>query len=174
MTELGINVEQTPTEGSDFRDATLPTRSRLPDTRHSVTHHFNISGHEGYFTVGLFEDGRPGELFIKMAKQGSTMSGLADAVGILTSLALHYGVPAEALARKFENMRFEPSGWTKDADIRHAHSVVDYIFRWVGLRFSPAYREHHNTRLSSPMATGKDVTGSGVDYLPKQNETRPL
>lgn len=174
MTEVGLNVEQTPTEGSDFRYASLPTRNRLPDTRQSVTHHFNISGHEGYFTVGLFEDGRPGELFIKMAKQGSTMSGLADTVGILTSLALQYGVPVEALARKFENMRFEPSGSTKNADIRYAHSVVDYIFRWVGLRFSPAYREHHNTCLSFPMATGKEVTVSGLDNLPNQNETRPL
>lgn len=152
MTETVLHKQQTPAEGSAFRDATLATRSRLPATRQSVTHKFNIDGHEGYITVGLFEDGRPGELFIKMAKQGSTMSGLADAVGVLTSLALQYGVPVEALARKFEYVQFEPSGWTKNEEIQHAHSVVDYIFRWMGLRFSSAYREAHHTRLP-PMDT---------------------
>lgn len=156
MTETVLHEQQTPAEGSVFRDATLPTRSRLPATRQSVTHKFNIDGHEGYITVGLFEDGRPGELFIKMAKQGSTMSGLADAVGVLTSLALQYGVPVEALARKFEYVQFEPSGWTKNEEIQHAHSVVDYIFRWMGLRFSPAYRDDHYTRLSSPMGAGNN------------------
>lgn len=130
----------------DLAAAAMPIRHRLPDTRQSITHKFNICGHEGYITVGLFDDGRPGELFIKMAKEGSTLSGLMDSVGILTSLALQYGVPVEALARKFEYMRFEPSGWTPNVHITHAHSVVDYIFRWVGVVFSSEYREEHAAR----------------------------
>ena len=118
-----------------------PHRVRLPDVRQSVTHKFSVDGHEGYIIVGLFDDGRPGELFLKMAKQGSTLSGLLDTVGVLASLCLQYGVPVEALARKFEYMRFEPSGWTKNEDIRQAHSIVDYIFRWFGQSFSDEYRQ---------------------------------
>ena len=86
-------------------------------------------------TVGLYPDGRPGELFIKMAKQGSTISGLMDTIGVLTSLALQYGVPVQTLADKFAYMRFEPSGWTSHRELRHAHSLVDYISRWLGLTF---------------------------------------
>ena len=120
--------------------AAAPNRERLPDDRQSVTHKFNIDGHEGYVTVGLYPDGRPGELFIKMAKQGSTVSGLVDTIGVLTSLTLQYGVPVETLARKFSFTRFEPSGWTQNEEIRRAHSVVDYIFRWLGLKFSAEFR----------------------------------
>src|SRR5687767_15083398 len=89
-----------------------PQRRRLPETRRSITHKFNISGHEGYVIVGLFEDGQPGEVFLKVAKQGSTVNGLMDTIGVLTSLALQYGVPAVALAEKFQFARFEPAGWT--------------------------------------------------------------
>lgn len=103
MTTLPQAPDHSVIEKNDLSAAALPARNRLPDTRESVTHKFNICGHEGYLIVGLFEDGRPGELFIKIAKQGSTMAGLADTIGILTSLALQYGVPIEALARKFEN-----------------------------------------------------------------------
>jgi ribonucleoside-diphosphate reductase alpha chain len=120
-----------------LRESTPLVRARLPDTRNSITHKFNISGHEGYITVGLDDSGRPGEVFIKMAKQGSTMSGLMDTIGILTSVALQYGVPVEALVRKLENTRFEPSGWTPNAAIGEATSVVDYLFRWLDLTFSP-------------------------------------
>ena len=112
-----------------------PRRERLPDTRQSVTHKFRIKQHEGYVIVGLYPDGRPGEVFIKMAKQGSTISGLMDTIGILTSLALQYGVPPQALADKFAYMRFEPSGRTGHPELRHAHSIVDYIFRWLGITF---------------------------------------
>lgn len=132
-----------------FQEVTLPVRTRLPDTRNAITHKFNISGHEGYFIVGLYENGQPGELFIKMAKQGSTMSGLMDTIGILTSLALQYGVPVEALARKFQYMRFEPSGWTHNGVICEAHSVTDYVFRWLGIRFSEEFREEHESRISN-------------------------
>jgi ribonucleoside-diphosphate reductase alpha chain len=130
--------------------AALPTRTRLPDTRESVTHKFSISGHEGYITVGLYENGRPGEVFIKMAKEGSTMSGLMDTIGILTSLALQHGVPVESLVRKLENMRFEPSGWTPNSAIREASSVVDYVFRWLGIAFALQSNQEGAPRASSP------------------------
>ena len=112
-----------------------PRRERLPDTRKSITHKFDISGHEGYIIVGLYQDGRPGELFLTMGKEGSTLGGLLDSIGILTSVSLQYGVPLEALVRKFSHCRFEPSGWTKNPDIRQATSIVDYIFRWLGVTF---------------------------------------
>lgn len=112
-----------------------PQRERLRDTRRAVTHKFQINEHEGYIIVGLYPDGRPGEVFLKMAKQGNTISGLADTIGVLTSLALQYGVPPQTLADKFAYVRFEPSGWTSNPDIRHADSIVDYIFRWLGLTF---------------------------------------
>jgi ribonucleoside-diphosphate reductase alpha chain len=118
-----------------------PLRRRLPDTRTAITHKFAIAGHEGYLTVGLFEDGQPGELFITMAKEGSTIGGLMDCIGTLTSLALQYGVPLEALMRKFAHQRFEPSGFTKNPEIRNAASIIDYVFRWLGLQFIPGYRE---------------------------------
>src|SRR6202795_138273 len=116
-------------------------RRRLPDERKAVTHKFDIAGHEGYLTVGLFEDGQPGELFITMAKEGSTIGGLMDSVGTLTSIAFQYGVPLEALARKFAHQRFEPSGFTKNPEIRNASSITDYVFRWLALQFVPGYRE---------------------------------
>ena len=118
-----------------------PSRKRLRATRNSITHKFAVGQHEGYMTVGLYEDGEPGEVFLTMAKEGSTIGGLMDAIGILTSLALQYGVPLEALAHKFEYVSFEPSGWTGDPNMRRASSVVDYIFRWLGMRFSERYRE---------------------------------
>jgi ribonucleoside-diphosphate reductase alpha chain len=118
-----------------------PRRERLPDTRRSLTHKFSIGGHEGYVIVGFYEDGRPGELFINMAKEGSTIGGLMDTIGVLTSLALQYGVPLDALVRKFEHARFEPNGFTRNPDIPIAKSVVDYVFRWLGVNYVPGYRE---------------------------------
>ncbi|MBX9738007.1 MAG: adenosylcobalamin-dependent ribonucleoside-diphosphate reductase, partial [Phycisphaerales bacterium] len=118
-----------------------PMRRRLPDTRASITHKFNIGGHEGYLTVGLYEDGQPGELFITMAKEGSTIGGLMDSIGTATSVALQYGVPLESLVNKFTHQRFEPAGITTNRDIPFAKSLVDYIFRWMGIQFIPGYRE---------------------------------
>jgi ribonucleoside-diphosphate reductase alpha chain len=118
-----------------------PRRERLPDTRTSLTHKFSITGHEGYITVGLYPDGRPGELFITMAKEGSTVGGLMDAFGTAVSISLQYGVPLEALVNKFSHMRFEPMGHTTNPDIRVAKSIVDYIFKWLGIVFLPGYRE---------------------------------
>ncbi len=118
-----------------------PMRRRLPDTRRSITHKFNIAGHEGYLTVGLYEDGQPGELFVTMAKEGSTIGGLMDSLGTATSVALQYGVPIESLVKKFTHQRFEPAGMTMNRDIPFAKSLVDYIFRWMGMEFIPGYRE---------------------------------
>ncbi|NCA10455.1 vitamin B12-dependent ribonucleotide reductase [bacterium] len=118
-----------------------PRRERLPDTRRSVTHKFNVGGHEGYITVGLYDDGRPGELFITMAKEGSTIGGLMDAFGTAVSMSLQYGVPLEVYVKKFSHTRFEPWGYTKNPDIPVAKSLVDYLFRWMGTEFIPGYRE---------------------------------
>ena len=113
------------------------TRNRLPDVRQSVTHHFNIAGHEGYLIVGLYEDGAPGEIFIRMAKEGSTVSGLVDGFATVTSLALQHGVPLDLLCDKFAFTRFEPAGLTTNPEIRTASSVTDYMFRWMQRRFDP-------------------------------------
>ncbi|MGE0460873.1 MAG: vitamin B12-dependent ribonucleotide reductase [Vicinamibacterales bacterium] len=112
-----------------------PMRRKLPDERQAITHKFDISGHEGYITVGLFEDGMPGEIFLVMAKEGSTISGFADAFAQAISYALQYGVPLQALVDKFSHVRFEPSGMTKNPDVRFAKSIVDYIFRWMASKF---------------------------------------
>ena len=112
-----------------------PVRRKLPDERHALTHKFDIAGHEGYITVGLFENGQPGEIFLVMAKEGSTISGFADAFAQAISYALQYGVPLQALVDKFSHVRFEPSGMTRNPEIRFAKSIVDYIFRWMASKF---------------------------------------
>src|SRR5262249_55288540 len=119
-----------------------PFRRKLPDERRSITHKFSVAGHEGYITVGLFDDGKPGEIFLRMSKEGSTISGLMDSFATAISLTLQYGVPLEALVNKFTHMRFEPSGYTKNPEIPIAKSLVDYIFRWMGSKFlNPEERE---------------------------------
>jgi ribonucleoside-diphosphate reductase alpha chain len=110
-------------------------RRRLPDERRSLTHHFSVGGQEGYLTVGLYEDGLPGELFIRVAKEGSTVSGLMDSFATAVSLALQYGVPLRVLCDKFSHTRFEPSGWSGNPKIGYAKSLMDYLFRWLELRF---------------------------------------
>jgi len=114
---------------------TQPVRRKLPDERQAITHKFDIQGHEGYITVGLFENGEPGEIFLVMAKEGSTISGFADAFAQAISYALQYGVPLQALVDKFSHVRFEPSGMTRNPEIRFAKSIVDYIFRWLASKF---------------------------------------
>jgi len=126
----------TPTETSDYQlsEAAFPMqRQNLPDTRHSITQKFNISGHEGYITIRLYEDGKPGEMFLKLAKEGSTLAGLADTIGILTSLCLQHGVPVDTLADKLSGTRSEPSGHTGNPVLPEASSLSDYIFRWLRL-----------------------------------------
>ena len=120
--------------------APRPSRRKLPEERQSVTHKFSIAGHEGYITVGMYEDGTVGEIFITMAKEGSTISGLMDSMAVLTSLSLQYGVPLAFLVDKFSHVRFEPSGWTGNSQIPYAKSIPDYIFRWLGAKFlGPEY-----------------------------------
>src|SRR5262245_16398031 len=126
-----------------------PQRRKLPDERNSITHKFDVAGHEGYITVGLFEDGTPGEIFLVMAKEGSTISGFADAFAQAVSYCLQYGVPLQTLVDKFSHSRFEPSGMTKNPEVRFAKSIVDYIFRWMATKFlSPEaqYRAGVNMR----------------------------
>ena len=134
--------------------ASGPVRRRLPDERHALTHKFDIAGHEGYITVGLFEDGSPGEIFLVMAKEGSTISGFADAFAQAVSYALQYGVPLQALVDKFSHVRFEPSGLTKNADVRMAKSIVDYIFRWMASKFLSAEAQFNaGVNLSADLET---------------------
>ena len=110
-------------------------RQRLPDERASVTHKFSVGGSEGYMTVGMYNDGRPGEVFIKMSKEGSTLSGVMDGLALTLSIGLQYGVPLKVLVEKLVNTRFEPSGFTENPEIRYASSLLDYVGRWLGGRF---------------------------------------
>jgi ribonucleoside-diphosphate reductase alpha chain len=120
-----------------------PVRRKLPDERHAITHKFDIAGHEGYITVGLFEDGSPGEIFLVMAKEGSTISGFADAFAQAISYALQYGVPLQVLVDKFSHARFEPSGMTANPQVRFAKSIVDYVFRWLATKFLSEDAKYH-------------------------------
>jgi ribonucleoside-diphosphate reductase alpha chain len=146
-----------------------PVRHRMPDTRSSVTHRFEIAGHEGYITVGLYEDGQPGELFITMSKEGSTIGGLMDTVGTLTSIALQYGVPLESLVKKFAYQRFEPSGFTKNPDIRHATSITDYVFRWLACQFIKGYKE-----ATAPNRAQPDLPLKEIVEIEKKALNRPV
>jgi ribonucleoside-diphosphate reductase alpha chain len=120
-----------PGQAADSR----PLRHKLPDERRSITHKFDIAGHEGYITAGMYEDGQPGEIFITMSKEGSTISGLMDSFATAVSMAMQYGVPLRVLVDKFSHMRFEPSGFTRNPDIPMAKSIMDYIFRWLATKF---------------------------------------
>jgi ribonucleoside-diphosphate reductase alpha chain len=116
-------------------EAARPVRRKLPDERQAATHKFSIAGHEGYLTIGMYDDGQPGEIFLKMAKEGSTVSGLMDTIATMSSIALQYGVPLKALVDKFSHTRFEPSGFTGNREIPIAKSVMDYVFRYLGNKF---------------------------------------
>jgi ribonucleoside-diphosphate reductase alpha chain len=157
-------------------DVAGPRRRRLPDERASITHKFDIAGHEGYITVGLYEDGQPGELFLTMAKEGSTISGFADAFAQAISYALQYGVPLQDLVDKFSHARFEPSGMTKNPDIRFAKSIVDYIFRWLAAKFlSPEaqYRAGVNNReeVTTPEQLVLDVQNAASTFAAQSAAT---
>jgi ribonucleoside-diphosphate reductase alpha chain len=135
--ESEVTSPKTDEPPSPAAPAGRPFRRKLPDERRAITHKFSVGGHEGYLTVGLYEDGLPGEIFITMAKEGSTVSGLMDSFATAISLALQYGVPLKVLSDKFSHSRFEPSGYTPNPEIRYAKSVMDYIFRWLALKFLP-------------------------------------
>ena len=161
-----------------------PKRRRLPDERQAITHKFDVAGHEGYITVGLFEDGTPGEIFLVMAKEGSTISGFADAFAQAVSYALQYGVPLQALVDKFSHARFEPSGMTKHPEIRFAKSIVDYIFRWMATKFLSAEAQYHagvniadpgeGEEADVPLATGPvAVPSATASPVSPQGPSRP-
>jgi ribonucleoside-diphosphate reductase alpha chain len=148
------------TSPDEFR----PHRRKLPDERRSITHKFDIAGHEGYITVGMYEDGNPGEIFVSMSKQGSTISGLMDSFATAISYALQYGVPLQFLVDKFAHMRFEPSGFTKNPQIPYAKSIVDYLFRWLASKFlDDEARQEVGVIASSPFfGTGEEKAAGAV------------
>ncbi|MGH9469975.1 MAG: vitamin B12-dependent ribonucleotide reductase, partial [Terriglobia bacterium] len=143
-----------------------PFRRKLPDERQAITHKFSVGGHEGYLTVGLYADGMPGEIFITMAKEGSTVSGLMDSFATAVSLALQYGVPLKVLCDKFSHTRFEPSGWSPNPEIRYAKSVMDYIFRWLAFKFLPREAQpQEDASVQSLNGTEADkATGLATDF----------
>jgi ribonucleoside-diphosphate reductase alpha chain len=138
-------------------DDRRPIRRKLPDERDAVTHKFSIAGHEGYLTVGVYEEGVPGEIFLRMAKEGSTISGLMDTIATMTSIALQYGVPLKTLVDKFSHTRFEPAGFTNNKEIPMAKSVTDYVFRYLGNRFL-----RDEARVEDEQETEAEPTGLAV------------
>jgi ribonucleoside-diphosphate reductase alpha chain len=124
-----------PPQQEDLSGPPAANRHRLPDERAGITHHFSIAGHEGYLTVGLYPNGQPGEIFIRMAKEGSTIAGLMECFGAVVSVSLQHGVPLQVICDKLSHTRFEPSGWTGNEELGYAKSIMDYLFRWMALRF---------------------------------------
>ena len=161
--------------------AETAVRRKLPDERESITHKFGVGGHEGYITVGKYEDGSPGEIFIVMAKEGSTISGLMDSFATMTSLALQHGVPLQLLVDKFTHTRFEPSGFTKNPEIPMAKSVMDYIFKWLAIKFlSRESQEHAGVILREDVVAAAPATTQApeiteavaADVVPLTNEEK--
>jgi ribonucleoside-diphosphate reductase alpha chain len=160
-----LDATTTPAAAKNESAVSEPVRAvrrRLPDERRAITHHFSIAGQEGYLTVGVYDDGLPGEIFITMSKEGSTVSGLMDSFATAVSLALQYGVPLQVLCNKFSHMRFEPSGWSGNPKIGYAKSLMDYIARWLELKFL----NNEQGQLFEPLATPTQATpppnGKGV------------
>ena len=162
--------EETETESATVPTATSATsseplravRRRLPDERRAITHHFSVGGQEGYLTVGVYEDGSPGEIFVRMAKEGSTISGLMDSFATVVSLALQHGVPLDLLCRKFSHTRFEPSGWSVNPKIGYATSLMDYLFRWLELRFLKKEQGELFERLPATAHATPPANGEGA------------
>src|SRR6187549_2951742 len=151
------------------KKADEPVRRRMPETRVAINHKFEIAGHKGYLTVGMFEDGQPGELFIQMNKEGSTIGGLMDTIATLSSISLQYGVPPASLVKKFAYQRFEPSGFTKNPDIRNATSITDYVFRWLGCQFIKGYKE-----ATSPNRGQADLPMKELSEIDRKAINRPV
>jgi len=168
-------VESAGTNGETARreDLTGPpaaNRHRLPDERAGITHHFSIAGHEGYLTIGLYPNGQPGEIFIRMAKEGSTIAGLMECFGTVVSVSLQHGVPLKVLCAKLSHTRFEPSGWTGNEELGYAKSIMDYLFRWMELRFLsgkqlPLFTQHMAIVERQGSAEEKPVPPSATQYL---------
>jgi ribonucleoside-diphosphate reductase alpha chain len=166
-------------EEEDLNAPPRAVRHKLQEERASITHKFKVGDHEGYITVGLYPNGKPGELFITMAKEGSTVSGLMDSFALAVSIALQHGVPLELFCEKFAHTRFEPSGWSGNPDIGYAKSIMDYIFRWLQLRFLTGQQqmlfENFRPKLSAaPAAEGPAEAESPQASLRTENrELRP-
>ena len=172
-----VPPEAVPLSGTTPRQVPRqPVRNKLPDERDSITHKFSIAGHEGYITVGKYPNGLPGEIFIVMAKEGSTVSGLMDSFATAISLALQYGVPLKVLVDKFSHTRFEPSGWTGHEGIGYAKSIMDYIFRWLALKFLPGYESQEPTSLAEgadsdtalDQSSDREGTAASPSYVPER------
>ena len=148
-------------------------RHKLKEERMSITHKFNIGGHEGYLIVGLYPDGEPGEIFIKMAKEGSTVSGLMDSFALAVSVALQHGVPLKMFCEKFAHTRFEPSGWSSNPDIGFAKSIMDYIFRWLQLRFMTGQQQFLFENLRPKQQSSPEGVGDLNGAIPTTNDQRP-
>lgn len=163
-----MNREKAPAvEVSDQKDLLVRAhRERLPNERSSVTHRFSVGGQEGYITVGMYKDGRPGEVFIKMAKEGSTLSGVMDGLALSLSIGLQYGVPLKVLVDKLINMRFEPSGITENPEIRFASSLLDYVGRWLGGKFIS--RDYLKLGSVTSASAGKMPVAAGANRGPEE------
>jgi ribonucleoside-diphosphate reductase alpha chain len=174
QTQLAAVIAST-TQPADALDAQAPPRAvrhRLPAERMSITHKFGIGGHEGYITIGLYPNGQPGEIFIRMAKEGSTISGLMDSFATAISLALQHGVPLKVLCEKFAHTRFEPSGWTGNEQLGYAKSIMDYLFRWMQLRFLSGQQLDLFAGLKQPTLTASSVLPSSSVILSERNESK--
>jgi ribonucleoside-diphosphate reductase alpha chain len=177
QSSAGVSPATSTAEEDNLNAPPRAVRHKLQAERASITHKFNIGGHEGYITVGLYPDGEPGELFITMAKEGSTVSGLMDSFALATSIALQHGVPLKLLCEKFAHTRFEPSGWTSNPDIGFAKSIMDYIFRWLQLRFLTGQQqmlfESFRPKLAGAGSQGTgDVNGSSDQLRTENRELR--
>ena len=165
MKREGGDAATTASATPEVQTVYKPMRRRLPDERASITHKFNVGGHEGYLTIGMYEDGTPGEIFLRMAKEGSTISGLMDSFATAISLALQYGVPLKDLVNKFSHLRFEPAGFTGNRDIPMAKSLVDYIFRYMATKFMSQTDKdagwHHQPTAHSVRCTGSEWGSHG-------------
>jgi ribonucleoside-diphosphate reductase alpha chain len=177
QSSAGVSPAVAPVEEENLNAPPRAVRHKLQDERASITHKFNIAGHEGYITVGLYPNGEPGELFITMAKEGSTVSGLMDSFALTASIALQHGVPLKLLCEKFAHTRFEPQGWTSNPDIGYAKSIMDYIFRWLHLRFLTGQQQmlFDNLRLKPAGALQEPPSIGELNGVagPTTNDQRP-
>ena len=148
---------------SDLLGPPAANRHRLQNERSAITHHFAFGGHEGYLTVGFYPNGQPGEIFIRMAKAGSTIAGLMECFGTVVSVSLQHGVPLKVLCDKLSHTRFEPSGWTGNAEIGYAKSIMDYLFRWMELRFLSGKQLSLFSEGNGETSDGGELTPALVD-----------
>jgi ribonucleoside-diphosphate reductase alpha chain len=156
-------AEGTPGSASDLLGPPAANRHRLQNERSAITHHFAFGGHEGYLTVGFYQNGQPGEIFIRMAKAGSTIAGLMECFGTVVSVSLQHGVPLKVLCDKLSHTRFEPSGWTGNAQIEYAKSIMDYLFRWMELRFLSGKQLSLFGQGNGEISAGGKLTSGPVD-----------